>query len=116
MEKFLDKTPDNEKYQLNTAEWDRLLDEIKEWEKEEHNKIMPSRQDNNLISVRLKRLPGKRCRECRENVKNKIINRLLQYPKYKEEYILFIGNGRHFEEMSKANMAFDISYARNHYI
>ena len=116
MEKFLDKTPDNKKYQLNTAEWNSLFDKIKEWEKEEHNKIMPSRQDNNLIPVRLKRLPGERCRKRRENVKNKIINRLLQYPKYKEEYILFIGNGRHFEEMSKANMEFDISYARNHYI
>lgn len=115
MEKFLDKTPDNKKYQLKPAEWDRLLDEIKEWVKEERNKIMLSSQDNKLISVRLKRLSGERCRERRENVKNKIIIRLLQYPKYKEEYILFIGNGRHFEEMSKANMAFDISYARNNY-
>ena len=115
MEKFLEKTQDKEKYQLNPAEWNSLLNEIKEWKEKECNK-MPLRQDNKLIPVRLKRLPGERCRERRENVKNKIINRLLQYPKYKEEYILFIGNGRHFEEMSNANRSFDISYTRYQYI
>lgn len=120
MEKFLERTPDNEKYQLNLAEWNSLLKEIKEWGEKERNKIMLLRQDNKLPPVRLleekiwkhKKSP----KSYREEIKSKIINRLLQYSEYKEEYILVIGNGSHCEEMSNANMAFDIYYARKHYI
>lgn len=136
MERFLEKTTDNEKYQLNPAECIRFLKEIETWAKseKEYNKIKHEQNSykrfNSIIKflafvnkfsfVRLKweKNLEENCRERRKKVKEQIVNRLLQQVKYEEEYILLVSDAGQYEKMLKlmASMTLDIEYIRIHYI